>query len=266
MIRIGVAQYEPRVTNLDWNLEQLDIILNEATEEKIDVLVLPELANSGYVFQSEEEVADSSEVIPSGSFCSRLCEWSQENRLVCSGIAQRGDSGIFNSAVAFADGNHLATYEKLHLFSQEIDWFIPGTMEPPVFEWRGHRYGVMICFDWAFPEVARILALKGAQVILHPSNLVFQYCQNAMVTRSLENRIFSATSNRIGEERGISFTGVSQITAPNGELLLRMSHSETGIGFVDIDPSTADDKHMGELNDLFDKRRTGMYTRLVKDS
>ena len=220
MIRLGVAQYEPRIAQLDWNLEQLESVLRDATKKDIEVLVLPELANSGYVFQTIEELESSSEEIPSGPFSRRLRDWSKENRLVCSGVAQRSESGFFNSAVVFANGKHHATYDKIHLFSHEPEWFELGNKEPPVVEWNGHRFGVMICFDWAFPETARILALKGAQVILHPSNLVFQHCQNAMVTRSLENRIFSATSNRIGEERGVLFTGVSQITAPNGDLLL----------------------------------------------
>jgi len=76
---------------------------------------------------------------------------------------------------------------------------------------------MMICFDWFFPESARTLALKGAQLILHPSNLVMPYCQDAMITRSIENRVFSITSNRIGREGGYNFTGKSQIVSFDGK-------------------------------------------------
>jgi len=266
MIRIGVGQIQPRVADSDWNLFQLDKILIDATEKEVDVLVLPELANSGYVFQSKSEAFECSEAIPDGLYCKRLADWSSSNRMAVSGICELTNNGLFNSAVVFTDGDYRISYQKIHLFSKETYWFEPGQLEPPVVDWNGFRFGVMICFDWAFPETARVLALKGAQVILHPSNLVLQYCQNSMITRSLENKVFTATANRIGDERGIGFTGCSQITAPDGEILLRLTDTEVGIGYTDIDPSEADDKMMGELNQIFEKRRPDLYTRLIDSS
>jgi len=94
----------------------------------------------------------------------------------------------------------------------------------------------MICFDWIFPEAMRTLALMGAQIVLHPANLVLPYCQDAMVTRCIENRVFEITANRIGVERGLKFTGASQITAPGGIVLHRATKTKEEALAVDIDP------------------------------
>jgi predicted amidohydrolase len=121
----------------------------------------------------------------------------------------------------------------------------------------------MICFDWQFPESARSLALRGAQIICHPSNLVLPWCQEAMKTRSLENRVFSITSNRTGTEINGEykqyFTGKSQILGTKGEILIRMNDTEEGIYSVVIDPELASDKKVSEVNSVFADRRPSMY-------
>ena len=158
----------------------------------------------------------------------------------------------------------MTTYRKIQLFDKEKDWFLPGNTEPPVVEHEGHRYGVMVCFDWAFPELARILAIKGAQVILHPANLVLLFCPDAMITRSIENRLFTATAGRVGEERGVCFVGGSQITSPRGDVKFRMSDEEQGLKWADIDLSLADNKTLTKRNDVLKDRRPNLYTRLTE--
>ncbi len=263
-MKLGVGQMAPRVTENEGNIARLKAILKEADEKDIDVLVLPELLNSGYVFETEEEVEEAAESIPEGRASKLLLAWSEKDRLVVAGLCERADNGIFNSAAVFAKGNHVTTYRKIHLFQNEKDWFQPGNEEPPVVSYDGHRYGVMVCFDWAFPEVARILALKGAEVILHPANLVLPYCQRAMITRSIENGVFTATANRIGTERDVTFTGNSQITNPRGELLTQMSEEKAGVGWAEIKPEEALDKMMTDRNHLFTDRRPSLYSRITQ--
>jgi predicted amidohydrolase len=171
---------------------------------------------------------------------------------------------LYNSAAVFADGKHLATYRKIHLFDRENEWFLPGNEEPQVVDWKGHKIGVMVCFDWAFPEVARILALKGADIILHPANLVLPYCQNAMITRSIENRVFTATANRVGTERGVVFSGMSQVISPKGEVLLRLQEEKLRVACVDLDLSLARDKKITKRNDVMEDRRPSIYGRLSR--
>lgn len=264
-LRLAVGQTEPRVGNHHWNIEQIQHALDQADDEYVDILVLPELSNSGYSFDSIEEALNSSELVPEGKVSRILLEWSHDGRMVVAGICEKTDEGLFNSAAVFINGEHAVTYRKIHLFYRESEWFHSGNAEPPVIEFRGYRLGVMVCFDWAFPEVTRILALKGAQVILHPANLVLPYCFDAMITRSIENRVFTATANRVGHERGLSFTGRSQITSPRGERLLSLSKDEVGLGILDLDPSQADDKMITEKNDILGDRRPELYHRLVKE-
>ena len=122
----------------------------------------------------------------------------------------------------------------------------------------------MICFDWIYPESARSLALKGAQLIVHPANLVLPNCPDAMVTRCLENRVFTATADRVGEEnRGgvdLKFIGTSEIVAPDGKILCRLGVHEPAISVADIDLSLADKKQINEYNHLFKRRRPDQYS------
>jgi predicted amidohydrolase len=266
MVRVAVSQIEPIIGDMKHNLSLLTSILKQASEANAEVVVLPELANSGYVFQSKKEARSLSEPVPEGPFSKRIMEWTSEGGVVVAGICERADDVLYNSAAVFSDGKHLGTYRKLHLFDKEKEWFLAGEAEPPVFEHNGTRYGLMVCFDWAFPEVARIIALKKAHMILHPANLVLPYCQDAMITRSIENRLFTATANRIGNERGVAFSGMSQITGPTGEVLLRMQGAETGLRFADINPKESENKMITENNDILADRRPKVYWRLTEDS
>ncbi|NOR38094.1 MAG: acyltransferase [Candidatus Thorarchaeota archaeon] len=255
---------EPKVDDVDANLLNVKKILKTAGEEGVDLLVLPELANSGYMFKSKEEALARSETIPDGLISASLLEWSHEGRAVVAGICEMKEGNLYNSAAVFADGQHLTTYRKIHLFDRENEWFLPGNEEPPVVDFKGHKIGVMVCFDWAFPEIARILALKGADIILHPANLVLPYCQNAMITRSIENRVFTATANRVGTERGVIFSGMSQITSPKGEVLLRLQEEKLRVAWADLDLSVARDKKITKRNDVMEDRRPSIYGRLSR--
>jgi len=119
--------------------------------------------------------------------------------------------------------------------------------------------GIVICFDWLFPEVARTFTMKGAQLIAHPSNLVLPYCPDAMVTRCLENRVFAATANRIGTEdrRSYKFTfiGKSEIVSHNGEILTRLPSNDIAIEVGDVNLSEASNKRINEYNDIFEDRK-----------
>ncbi|MHA1903553.1 MAG: nitrilase-related carbon-nitrogen hydrolase [Candidatus Thorarchaeota archaeon] len=264
MIRLGVAQMKPKVGEIEENIHSLNNVLKLASSKRVDVLVLPELTNSGYVFNSLDEAKRLAERIPEGKFSQLMIKWSKAGRLIVAGICEKTSDGLYNSAGVYADGKHITTYRKIHLFDKESDWFNAGTVEPPVIEYQDQLYGIMICFDWAFPETTRILALNGAQVILHPANLVLPYCQNAMITRSIENRVFTATANRIGKERGIVFSGESQVTNPKGKVLLKLGSEDIDVACVEIEPSDADNKMITQRNHVLNDRKPDLYTRLTE--
>jgi predicted amidohydrolase len=126
----------------------------------------------------------------------------------------------------------------------------------------------MICFDWVFPEVARVLALKGAQILCHPSNLVLPYCPRAMITRCIENGVFAITVNRVGTEARagmeLTFIGTSQVVGPRGDVLVRADDKEEGLRIIDIDPSLADNKMVTPTNDVIKDRKPELYKALCE--
>jgi len=160
-------------------------------------------------------------------------------------------------------------YRKVHLFDEEKRWFSPGRAPWPVFRRGRARVGVLICFDWRFPEAARALALAGADVLAHPSNLVLPYCQESMRTRALENRVYCLTANRVGEDRSsssgrrLAFTGRSQAVDPTGQVLWRAGRSRPAARVVDLDLARARDKRVTARNDLWGDRVPALYASLA---
>ena len=155
--------------------------------------------------------------------------------------------------------------ENFFHFNNDCDeklFFEPGTTGFAVFKYEDTTFGMLICFDWIYPEAMRTLAVKGAQVILHGANLVMSYCPAAMITRALENHVFIVTANRTGTERrnGIehTFIGKSQIVSPKGKVLIK-ANRETCVKIEDINPQEALDKKITERNDLLKDRRTDLY-------
>ena len=114
-----------------------------------------------------------------------------------------------------------------------------------------------------FPEAARTLALKGADIILHSANLVFPFYQKAAVTRAIENRVFIVLANRNGVEDRFDtrneFTGESEVVDPDGRIILKAEKGEEGIFSVNINPEEARDKNVTELNNIFEDRKPEFY-------
>ena len=262
MFTVGFVQFCPVRDDVLANVETVERLLDGV---RADLLVLPELANSGYMYATTADLDPYAEAgDDSGHFLSALRQLAaRTGGVIVTGFAERGRAGLYNSAAAVdADRVH-QVYRKTHLFQDEHDPFLPGDTGFRIFEHRGVRIGMMVCFDWFFPESARTLALRGAQIIAHPSNLVLPYCQTAMFARCLENRVFAVTTNRYGTEelaeQRLTFTGASQIMTPRGERLCQAPIEGDSVAFVEIDPAAADDKHVTAANDLFADRRPDMY-------
>jgi 5-aminopentanamidase len=261
-VRVGWIQTEPAYGNPQANLLQVEEALRAGGS---DLWVLPELFSTGYLFGNREEVARLAEPVPEGPTTQGLIALAARfNTAIIAGIAEHAKDGrLFNSAVAVDPSGLNACYRKIHLFDYEKEWFDPGDGPFVVVRIAGARVGLMICWDWRFPESARTLALAGAQVIAHPSNLVLPFCQAAMVTRALENGLFTITANRIGtEERSglrLTFTGGSRIVAPDGSILSDGPARAAASASVEIDPDLADGKKVTLHNDLFADRRQEFY-------
>jgi len=135
----------------------------------------------------------------------------------------------------------------------------------PIFDIGLCKIGLLVCFDWIFPEVWRILALKGADIICHPSNLVLPgFAQKAIPIHALLNHVYVVTSNRIGTERDLSFTGLSTIANPKGEILVQASQTSEEVRIKEIDLNSARDKMITKRNNILADRRPEEYSLLTE--
>lgn len=271
-MRVGYLQFKPELGKAKRNLEKVESLISK---ESFDLLVIPELANSGYLFTDKKELGKVSENPETGKYCNMLKRISKKkNAYIVSGfcesaIEEEGKVFYISSILVFPDGEY-RIYRKTHLFFDEKKIFKPGNTGFWVYDIYNKKFGtvkigMMICFDWYFPEAARTLALRGADIICHPSNLVMPYCQSAMFTRALENRVYTITANRIGaDENGeskLSFTGESVIVSPKGEYLSRAAKDKEEVVFVSINPKLSRKKNINNQNDVFKDRRELLYFR-----
>lgn len=263
VMKVGFVQMEPKLLDLNANLSKAEKLIGEAAKQGAKLIVLPELFDTGYNFETKEEVAEIAQQIPDGETTQFLVEQAREHEVfIVAGTAEKDERGkLYNSAVIVGPigWGYIGKYRKIHLFYREKLFFEPGNLGFHVFNIGIAKVGIMICFDWFFPESMRTLALKGADIVAHPANLVLPYAPRAMPIRSLENRVFSITANRIGEERGLKFIGMSQINSPKAEILLRASEDKEEVGIVEINVEDARNKKLNEFNDIFKDRRPEHY-------
>ncbi|NOZ87854.1 MAG: acyltransferase [Deltaproteobacteria bacterium] len=259
-MKIGFLQFTPDFGKVHQNLVKVAGLLDAVDA---DLVVLPELFGTGYLFRNKTELMNLAEDL-SGETAQTLSKVASDTGCYfVAGFAEKDRGVLFNSAMLVGPDGLVGIYRKSHLFDTEKELFEPGNTGFRVFDIGAARIGMMICFDWFFPESARSLALAGADIIAHPANLVLPYCQTAMPVRGLENRIYSITANRCGsEERGgqsLAFTGRSVIVSPKGETLAVGPGQGDSLQVIDIDVLLARDKKPTKRNHLFEDRRTDLY-------
>ena len=266
-MKIATYQFAPVFGEKEKNRNKIKKIMSQTSG---DLIVLPELCTTGYQFISHEEAKSLSEPIPDGETTEAFIQMCRSiGCYLVAGIAEIEDESVYNSALLVGPNGFVGRYRKVHLFCEEKSWFLPGNSGFHVWDIGIAKIGIMICFDWIFPEATRSLAIQGADIICHPTNLVLPYCQDAMITRSIENRVYTVTANRIGsEKRGdkkrLTFTGGSQVVDPKGKLLFRLNQDEEAYKEIRIDPGFARDKQITETNHLWDDMRLDQY-RLLDD-
>jgi predicted amidohydrolase len=260
-MEVGFFQYSPIFGNPEKNLDLIRESIREV--DSLDILVLPELALTGYTFEDSEEAYSLSEEI-GGKLSEELVRIAGENNVAMAvGFLEREGKHLYNSSVLVDGKGVVGVYRKVHLFREEKSIFKSGNMGFPVFSVGNIKVGLLVCFDWIFPEAARTLALKGTDIILHSANLVMPFYQEAAVTRAVENRVFIVLANRNGVEERFGtrneFTGESEIVDPGGKVILKTGKDEEGIFSIDINPEEARDKKVTELNDVFADRKPEFY-------
>ena len=264
-MRVAIIQFEPVRADRSATMERLAPLLERAASAEL--VVLPELASTGYLFADAEEAARLAEEIPDGPFTRWLIDEAARRRQhIVTGIAERSGGTLFNSAVLVGPGGHLATYRKIHLFDREKLIFQPGDEISPVVDIGGCRVGMAVCFDWMFPEIWRSHLLRGVDVVCHPSNLVLPgACQRAMPVRAMTNRYYTLTANRIGREDDLVFTGRSLACDPRGRVIAEAGPEEETVLLLDMAPEDARDKRVTPRNDVLRDRRPDLYGLLTEE-
>lgn len=269
MIKVAAVQFEPAYRDPMENRRRVEQMIENIDA---DLIVIPELFTTGYFFRTPEELRDLAEPLDGGP----TIEWLQSfadsaETVVVAGFAERRNDELYNSAAILRPRQKRKVYRKTHLFYREKDVFSPGNTGFEVVDCRSgsgatYRLGTMICFDWYFPEAARSLALLGADIIAHPSNLVRKDCPRSMPIRALENHVFTITANRIGTDvnagEALTFIGKSLICDPSGEVVASAGPDETITLLAEIEPEGARDRSINATNDLFADRRPEFYGAL----
>lgn len=264
-VKVGYTQFAPVLGNLDATLARLEAMA--PAWAGADLVVLPELCNSGYRFTAPEMARAASEDLSDSRFLRFVeAECRKNNLHMVAGINERAGEHLYNSAVLVGPAGLVGTYRKMHLFWNEPDFFEPGNLGFPVFDVGPWKVGMLICFDWIFPEAWRALALAGADIICHPSNLVLPgLCQSAIPVHAVTNRVFVVTANRVGTEGDLTFTGRSIIADPGAKVLAEASATGEEVGLVEVDLSRARDKMVTPRNHALNDRRPGDYRVLVRE-
>ncbi len=262
MLNVAAIQFNPQLLDLSSNRDKVkELIIKSITENKSELIVLPELAFSGYNFENIEQVRKTAENIPNSKSCELLEQLSREYSVfIVAGINEKAQETFYNSAVVFGPEGYITTYRKIQLYAREKDFFKPGDLALQIFSIRDYKIGIMICFDWFYPEIPRSLALMGADIICHSMNAVIPdgaYLGDTY--HSKWNRVYIILANRIGDERDLHFIGNSTIIDQTGSVLSQASSDHEEIIYSTIDPLLARNKKLNSFNDLLKDRRRNMY-------
>ncbi|WP_225774952.1 nitrilase family protein [Pseudomonas sp. Marseille-Q5115] len=278
-VRVAVVQFDPQcgVDNGPSNLAQGLALAENAVANGANLIVLPELCNTGYAFRGRTEAYALAEPVPEGPSVQCWEAFSSKHRVyLAAGVAEREGARLYDTAVLVGPEGYIGKYRKAHLWNAEKLWFRPGDLGFPVFETAIGRIGLMICWDVWFPEVPRLLALQGADIICSLNNWVwtppplFDEAGKCMasyltITAAHANNVFIAAANRVGCDRGDRFLGCSLIAGTNGWPLGRVAGAqEETILYADIDLVSARSAPIwNSLNDLPRDRRTDLYDPML---
>jgi predicted amidohydrolase len=271
MAKLAAVQIQPILLDPEQNLKKIIRVIFEASRLGAEVIVFPKCALSGYDLSLDEAQAVS-ETIP-GSATNQIIEACRDHHcIVAIGLLEKDNEGnIFNSAVLLSSDGLLGKYRKTHLPYLGIDRFLTrGDLINGPFDTVVGKIGLLICYDLRFPEPIRVLALKGAHLILVPTawpKAATLYPEFMAQSRAAENSLYLVATNRIGEERGTHYLGHSLIVGVDGEKVAEGTDDQEQILIAEFEPSISENKKRiftpGEYElDLFEDRRPELYGAL----
>ncbi|MCP2166823.1 nitrilase family protein [Goodfellowiella coeruleoviolacea] len=278
-VRVAVVQFGPQVglANRERNAEHALRLAGAAVADGATLVVLPELATTGFAFTDRAEAYAHAEPVPDGPTVTAWADFARRHGVhLAGGLVERDGVRLYNTAVLVGPDGYVGRYRKAHLWDREKLWFTPGDVGFPVFDTTIGRIGMLICWDIWFPEVPRLLAAQGADIICAPSNWTWTppplfdqsgLCMAAYLTMGAAhvNNVFIAAANRTGAERDTRYLGCSLITGTNGWPLGRVAGpDEETVLTADIDLAAARSAPIwSRHNDLVRDRRTDLYDSML---
>lgn len=270
-LRVACVQMAPEIGNKEANLEKSLGLIGQAASAGASLVVLPELCNTGYVFDSRDEAFGLGEAVPDGEGCRA---WGNAARdlgiTIVAGIAEREGPSLYNAAVLTGPEGYIGTYRKNHLWGEEKLFFESGNVGVPTWSLPFGRVAVAICYDQWFPEIYRLAALQGADIVCTPTNWVpmpgqpdgqLAMANILAMAGAHSNGLFIAAADRVGTERGQPFLGQSLIVNPTGWIAAGpASSNEEQIIYADLDLADARRaRSLNAFNDLVRDRRDDLY-------
>lgn len=274
-VRIACIQMAPEVGAKDANVRKTLEMVDKAAAGGAKLIVLPELANSGYVFESREEAFALAEPVPGGPTTSAWAKAATQHGVhLVAGITERAGPVLYNSAVLIGPEGYVGTFRKVHLWSAENLFFEPGDLGFPVYRTPIGRIGMAICYDGWFPETFRLCALQGADIVCVPTNWVpipgqdpkREAMANILVMAAAHsNSLFIACADRVGIERGQPFEGQSLIVSCTGwPVAGPASRDAEEIVFADVDLADARrNRTWNAFNQVIRDRRRDVYDEML---
>lgn len=261
MLEIAQIQLNPKLGHCEYNLKRIESLLDQAS--KADLIILPELANTGYKFDNRDQAYAMASDPTCLKYVEFIRDYSRDNKVnIISGYLEKEGDKLFNSAIFIKPDGSGGKYRKIHLFMNEKNIFAPGNLGLPIFDLGKYKLGILICFDYLFPEIWRIMALKGADFIVHPSNLITQNAHKVVPAQAIMNGYYVITTNRIGTEGDITFCGNSFISDPRGNIISEMDRVNEGIKITTVNPLLSRDKMITTGNHILNDRLPDNYFEL----
>lgn len=272
---IACVQMEPRIGAAQHNLATALDRIETAARNGAALIVLPELASSGYVFEDRDEALALAELVPDGPTARAFEAIARRlNVHIVSGIAERDGARLYNSALFAGPGGHLGVYRKLHLWDNEKRFFEPGDRGVPVFDTPLGRIAMAICYDVWFPETFRLAVMQGADLVCVPTNWVPMPSQpddrpgmatTLTMAAAHSNGIAIACADRVGIERDQPFIGQSLIVGGDGWPVAgpaSIDREEIVYGTIDVARTRAG-RALNARNHVLRDRRADIYDPML---
>ncbi|WP_152052815.1 carbon-nitrogen hydrolase family protein [Tautonia marina] len=274
-VRVAAVQMDVKLGNREGNLRAILDQIASATGAGARLVVFPECALSGYVFESRDEAMMAAEAIDGPSLGAIASRCAERGVFAVVGMLERDGDRLFNACALVGPDGLVASYRKIHLPFLGVDRFVdPGDRPFEVVEAAGLRLGMHICYDGSFPESGRVMTLLGADVLVWPTNWPTRAeptAEHFPIVRAMENAVYVMAANRVGTERGFPFIGRSSIVDPNGQVLARGDEQCEQLLMAEIDPTLARTKRIVRVPGLHEidriaDRRPEVYGPIIESA